>query len=171
MPIEESTAEAASSSSWHSIRPWSPPLSLSVREITSVSATFILSATFHDINGEGDPTLASLGITEDEPNDGEEEVVDEDNSESPGPKKASLVSGALAGGLSVDIDGAPWRRVLIRIDDKADEAVIIIYGLMPGRQYDIDLELVQGGQKNSIRRQVVTEGQCSYERCCFIQLI
>ena len=32
---------------WHSVRPWHPTLSLSVREITSVSVTFILSSPSH----------------------------------------------------------------------------------------------------------------------------
>lgn len=122
-------------------------MTLSVREITPVSVTFILSATS---SGDTDPLLACLGIENQEADDGVE--IDENES-----KKSSIVSAALAGGLSVEVDRSAWRRVFIRIDDKADEAVIIIYGLMPGRQYDVDLELVQGGHKNNIRRRVVTE--------------
>jgi hypothetical protein len=141
---------------WHSIRPWIPPLSLTVREITSVSVTFILSATYPAT----DPTLASLGLSLDD--EDEDPTEDYDGGLESAERKAkanSVVSRALARGLSVDVDGSPWRRVIIRIDDKVDEAVIIVYGLMPGRQYDIDLELVQGGQKNSIRKHVVTEGE------------
>ncbi|KAK0204104.1 hypothetical protein DFS33DRAFT_1384361 [Desarmillaria ectypa] len=141
------SSETTNSAGWHSIRPWIPPLTLSVREITSVSVTFILSATS---TGDTDPLLARLGIEAQEPDD----AVEMDDNEL---KKPSIVSAALAGGLSVEVDRSAWRRVFIRIDDKADEAVIIIYGLMPGRQYDVDLELVQGGHKNNIRRQVVTE--------------
>ncbi|PBK70769.1 hypothetical protein ARMSODRAFT_1017553 [Armillaria solidipes] len=141
------SSEATNSAGWHSIRPWIPPLTLSVREITSVSVTFILSATS---SGDTDPLLACLGIEAQETEDGVE--IEENEL-----KKPSIVSAALAGGLSVEVDRSAWRRVFIRIDDKADEAVIIIYGLMPGRQYDVDLELVQGGHKNNIRRQVVTE--------------
>ncbi len=141
------SSEATNSAGWHSIRPWIPPLTLSVREITSVSVTFILSATS---SGDTDPLLACLGIEAQETEDG---VEIEENER----KKPLIVSAALAGGLSVEVDRSAWRRVFIRIDDKADEAVIIIYGLMPGRQYDVDLELVQGGHKNNIRRQVVTE--------------
>ncbi|KAK0482238.1 hypothetical protein IW261DRAFT_1417843 [Armillaria novae-zelandiae] len=141
------SSEATNSTGWHSIRPWIPPLTLSVREITSVSVTFILSATS---SGDTDPLLACLGIEAQETEDGGETEENE-------LKKPSIVSSALAGGLSVEVDRSAWRRVFIRIDDKADEAVIIIYGLMPGRQYDVDLELVQGGHKNNIRRQVVTE--------------
>jgi predicted nucleic acid-binding Zn-ribbon protein len=131
-----------------------PPLSLAVREITSVSVTFALAAASSD----GDPSLASLGIIEEAV---EAEHV-EDAQETQDTKKSgrrSLVSGALASGLSVEVDGQPWRRVLIRVDDKNDEAVIVIYGLMPGRQYDIILALVRAGQKNSLHRQVLTEGK------------
>jgi hypothetical protein len=86
-----------------------------------------------------------------------------DNADSVHPKKKSVISDALARGLSVNVNGSNWQRVFIRIDDTADEAVIIIYGLMPGRQYDIDLALVQGEQ-NKIRRQVVTQGARSRNR-------
>ncbi|KAJ7576811.1 hypothetical protein C8J56DRAFT_899427 [Mycena floridula] len=148
------------SSVWHSIRPWMPPpLSLSVKEITSVSTTFVLSARVSDLT-ESDPILASLGIGEDDLHDeepDEEDDDDEGSSDSPESRKPSFVATALAGGLSVEVDSTPWRRVLIRVDEKSDEAVIIIYGLLPGRQYDIDLELVQGSHKSSTRKQVVTE--------------
>ncbi|KAK7439341.1 hypothetical protein VKT23_017567 [Stygiomarasmius scandens] len=144
---------------WSSIRPWIPPLTLSVREITSVSVTFVLSAATAD---DSELSLAALGLSADDIHDHEDELDTNDdenasNSDSDVKKTPSIVSSALAGGLSVEVDRASWRRVLIKIDDKADEAVIVVYGLMPGRQYDIDLELVQGGQTNSIRHQVTTE--------------
>lgn len=141
---------AASEAVWHSIRPWLPPLSLSVREITSVSVTFILSSTHSHL--PDDPSLTSLGLDDDPA------LSDEDDEEDR-KVKPFVVASALTKGLSVEIDNASWRRVIIKIDDKVDEAVIIIYGLMPGRQYDIDMALVQDGRKNSIRKQVVTEGQ------------
>ncbi len=134
-------------SEWHSVRPWSPRLSLSVREITSVSATFILSSTFSD-RGEQDLLLESLGIGPDD--EFEEPIVDVDDGR-------AIISDALAKGLSVNVNGNPWSKVIFHIDDKSDEAIIIIYALMPGRQYDIDLGLVNGGQ--SLRSQVVTEGE------------
>ncbi|KAK7036612.1 hypothetical protein VNI00_011545 [Paramarasmius palmivorus] len=141
---------------WTAIRPWIPPLSLSVREITSVSVTFILSASSTPL--AGDPDLAALGLSiEDSSRTEEDDDEDGDsttNSESETKKSPSIVSRALAGGLSVEVDRAAWRRVFIRIDDKADEAVIIVYGLMPGRQYDVDLELVQG---QTMSRQVITQ--------------
>ncbi|KAJ7857295.1 hypothetical protein B0H14DRAFT_3085241 [Mycena olivaceomarginata] len=135
-------------SEWHTIRPGKPPLSLSVREITSVSVTFILSSTFSDFGAEAEPFLASLGLT------AEDNDNDEDDRE---PKKPSVISEVLAKGLSVNVNSATWKNVYIHIDEKTDEAVIIIYNLMPGKKYDIDLGLVQGGRSNNIRRQVVTD--------------
>ncbi|KAJ7096687.1 hypothetical protein B0H15DRAFT_880161 [Mycena belliarum] len=144
-------------SEWHTIRPGKPPLSLSVREITSVSVTFILSSTFSDFGAEAEPFLASLGIAIEDEND--EDVADDetDDSVSAEQKKLSVISEVLAKGLSVNVNSATWKGVYIRIDDKTDEAVIIIYGLLPGKKYDIDLGLVQGGQSNNIRRQVITD--------------
>ncbi|THV07095.1 hypothetical protein K435DRAFT_788866 [Dendrothele bispora CBS 962.96] len=149
---------------WSSIRPWIPPLTLSVKEITSVSVTFLLSAATSDSHLDSDLSLAAFGLSTDDIHEDEDEDDldtndDEDtsNSETDVKKTPSIVSSALAGGLSVEVDRASWRRVFIKIDDKADEAVIIVYALMPGRQYDIDLELVQGGESNSIRHQVTTE--------------
>ncbi|KAJ3811688.1 hypothetical protein F5876DRAFT_39127 [Lentinula aff. lateritia] len=147
-------------SRWSSIRPWIPPLSLSVREITSVSVTFVLSAVTSDQNSETDLSLAGLGLSAEDMLDDEDVADDEDTSTSEldAKKPLSVVSSALNGGLSVEVDRSSWRRVFIRIDDKADEAVIIVYGLLPGRQYEIVLELVQGGHTNSIRQRVTTEG-------------
>ncbi|GAV99668.1 hypothetical protein LENED_001141 [Lentinula edodes] len=144
---------------WSSIRPWIPPLSLSVREITSVSVTFVLSAATSDQNSETELSLADLGLSAEDMHEDEDVADDEDTSTSEldAKKPLSMVSSALNGGLSVEVDRSSWRRVFIRIDDKADEAVIIVYGLLPGRQYEIVLELVQGGHTNSIRQQVTTE--------------
>ncbi|KAG6841515.1 hypothetical protein C0991_010129 [Blastosporella zonata] len=134
------------SSSWHSIRPWSPPLSLSVREITSVSVTFILSSNLHDVNED-------LGFT-----GGDNDSTDETgSSHAVELKKKFIISDALAKGLSVDVNGSPWQRVFIRIEDGADDAVIIIYGLMPGREYDVQLGLMHGDSNGTIRQQVTTE--------------
>jgi hypothetical protein len=143
-------------SQWQSIRPWSPRLSLSIREITSVSVTFILASTLTGANGEPELFLASLGLVADD--DDAQAHDDDDDDGFMDNKKEAIISNALAKGFSINVNGVPWQRVLIRIDDKTDEAVIIIYGLMPGRQYDVDLGLVQGGQNSSIRRHVTTEG-------------
>lgn len=108
------------SSEWHSIRPWTPPLSLSVREITSVSATFILSSALSDFNGQPEPLLVSLGLSAEDYNDDDEDGDDDSDefSSAEQKKKNSIISDALAKGLSVNVNSLPWQRVLIRLDDK-----------------------------------------------------
>ncbi|KAG1840825.1 hypothetical protein DFJ58DRAFT_857776 [Suillus subalutaceus] len=169
------TDQPSNTSSWHSIRPWTPHLILSVREITSVSATFILSST---LSPQSEPALnvdhessipattnTNINADPDANPDIETEVEveldgelgGETEGDTVGDTARGIISEALSTGLSVSVNGSPWQRVLIRLLDPVDEAVIIIYGLMPGRQYDIDLGLVQDGLASSIRRQVVTE--------------
>ncbi|EDR04664.1 uncharacterized protein LACBIDRAFT_304417 [Laccaria bicolor S238N-H82] len=148
-------------STWNSITPWSPQLNLSVREITSVSATFILSS---DLNGEFDISLASIGFTAAADDDDDDEDQASSSSKPDFTRKGpSIITEALAKGLSVTVNATPWQRVFIRIDDKVDEAVIIIYGLMPGRQYDIDLAVVQAGKQSTLRQQVITEDDSDHD--------
>lgn len=112
-------------SRWQSIRPWHPRLSLSVTEITSVSATFLISSLTSNI------------------------IHDPDND------TPTSNTGTLSKGVSVKVNGNPWRKCLARLSDDADEAMIIIYGLMPGRPYDIELGLIPGDEK--LKHQIVTE--------------
>ncbi|CCM00719.1 uncharacterized protein FIBRA_02759 [Fibroporia radiculosa] len=134
-------------SEWHAIRPWRPTLALSVREITSVSVTFILASPYtstsdptpHDRRSSSDALFANREDNEEEEEEGH---------------KAQIVSEILSQGLSVNVNGIPWQRVLIRIDDATDEAVIILFGLMPGRQYDVELGVVAG--LGLVRGQITT---------------
>ena len=169
----------ATTTQWQIIRPWAPSLRLAVREITSVSATFILSSTLSD--RESDPSLASRGlIAAAEESDLQEtepvasssaisfsscNTTIEESQKSP---TRSLIADALANGLSVTVNGSPWPRAFIRIDDQLDEAVIIVYALMPGRQYDVEFGLISNDQQSSdsndattphLNSQVTTEGE------------
>lgn len=151
-----STAEPTSG--WHSIRPWNARLSLYVREITSVSVTFIL-AVEPTRESDVEPSLAVLGFNGGENDDGDDgrggKAANDEPSTSTKPR--SLITEKLANGLRVNVNEVNWQRVFIRAEEKADEAIIIIYGLMPGRQYDIDLAVVQPGQQQQhLRRQVLT---------------
>lgn len=155
-----------SSSQWHSIRPWRPTLSLSVREITSVSATFMLSSPL----ASGGDVTTNDG-TEDE-DDTDEDIMESDvvlegeegrrsnggvgaaNKSQQQPRQTQIVNDALSKGLSVKVNGTPWQRVLMKVDDEADEAVIILFGLMPGRQYDVELGIVPG--ESNLRSQITT---------------
>ena len=133
-------------SEWYTIRPWTPHLTLAVREITSVSATFILSSsldTRHTADDEPEPELSG--------------DTSNDTSNDYALDSRGIIADAMSHGLSVDVNGSNWQRVILRMNDHADEAIIVIYGLHPGRQYDIDLALVSGG---TMRKQVTTEGEC-----------
>lgn len=148
------------SSQWHAIRPWRPTLSLSVREITSVSATFNLSSPLAanashsdsslDNDDEPDRTLDNDQLRQDNNNN----APTASDSTSRGGRQSQIISDALSKGLSVKVNGTPWQRVLMKIDDEVDEAVIILFGLMPSRQYDVELGIVPG--ENAIRGQITT---------------
>ena len=116
-------------SKWHFIRPWHPRLSLFVKEITSVSATFVI--------------VSLAGRDHFEPDDGPASTSSQ-----------SVVPDPLSKGVSVKVNGTPWPKCLARLSDNADEAMIIVYGLMPGRHYDIELGLIAG---EKLRGRIVTE--------------
>ena len=135
-------------SEWHAIRPWRPTLTLTVRELTSVSVTFILSSLFTGTDPSNpEPSLASLGLTSGDDDDHDSSL-----------DANQIVSDVLAKGLSVKVNGIPWQRVLMRVDEESDEAVIILFGLMPGRQYDVELGILRG--ESSLRSQITT-GTCA----------
>jgi hypothetical protein len=119
---------------WHSIRPWHPRLALSVTEITSVSATFLISSLSSNILRHHDDF---------EPDDDDD--IPTHNTD------------ALSQGISVKVNGTPWRKCLPRLADDADEATIIIHGLLPGRHYDIELGIIPGDEK--LKGQIVTESE------------
>ncbi|KAI0264662.1 hypothetical protein BC834DRAFT_1033452 [Gloeopeniophorella convolvens] len=131
--------DPGSPSKWQSIRPWRPRFSLSVREITSVSATFVISSL------SSQPSL-SLLLPDDD--------YDPDDASA---TKATqpVITDTLSKGVSVKVNGTPWQKCLARLDDDADEAMIIIYGLMPGRNYDIELGVIPGDEK--LKGRIVTE--------------
>ncbi|KAH8993615.1 hypothetical protein EDB86DRAFT_2928864 [Lactarius hatsudake] len=118
-------------SKWHFIRPWHPRLSLFVKEITSVSATFVI--------------VSLAGRDHFEPDDGPTSTSNQ----------SVVVPDPLSKGVSVKVNGTPWPKCLARLSDNSDEAMIIVYGLMPGRHYDIELGLIAG---EKLRGQIVTEG-------------
>jgi len=137
-----------STDQWHSIRPWIHRFSLSVNQVSSVSATLTLKSAL--TTKPLDPALESL--VEDER---------DDPTEHPEPRTRShAVSDALTQGLSVKVNSSPWQRVLLRVHEESDEAIIIIFGLMPGRQYDIELGITH--RQELLRSQVTTSNGCGY---------
>lgn len=171
---------AATTPQWQIIRPWAPSLRLAVREITSVSATFILSSSLSE--RESNPSLASRGLIaaaeesdlqETEPVASSSAIPSSLNSITHGESRKSqtrsfIADALVANGLSVTVNGSPWPRAFIRINEQSDEAVIIVYALMPGRQYDVELGLIPNDQQSSdnndatthhLNSQITTEGE------------
>ncbi|KAL4068615.1 hypothetical protein V8B97DRAFT_2008880 [Scleroderma yunnanense] len=132
------------SSVWHAIRPWTPHLTLAVREITSVSATFILSSALDS------RAAMSSSI------DGTETELILDRGPSVSPSSTPSVSSSTVPvvdtrrpvladtDLTVVVNGSTWQRFIMRMHDTVDEAIVLIHGLHPGRQYDIDFALGGG---------------------------
>jgi hypothetical protein len=112
--------EPSSPTKWQSIRPWNPRLSLAVREITSVSATFVLTSLSASTN------LSAVIL------DGE----DDDGQDADDPAQLSGAQGASdaqAKGLSVKVNGSSWDCVHALVDDEADDE--IEFGIVPGEDH------------------------------------
>ncbi|PIL27696.1 hypothetical protein GSI_10849 [Ganoderma sinense ZZ0214-1] len=139
----------AEHASWHTIRPGHPSLCLSVREITSVSVTFVLSSPYsaHD----PDVSLSSLGLSSDD--DEDEASTSRPSASFPDTQRPPTVTDIISNGFSVKVNGTPWRKVIVK-DDVADEAIIIVHGLMPARQYDVELGIMPG--ESTVRGQITT---------------
>ncbi|KAH7104991.1 hypothetical protein BKA62DRAFT_432217 [Auriculariales sp. MPI-PUGE-AT-0066] len=50
----------------------------------------------------------------------------------------------LANGVAVTINDQNWQRVVMHIDEAANEAIVLVFGLMPGHHYDIELRVDAG---------------------------
>ncbi|KAF8589077.1 hypothetical protein K439DRAFT_462541 [Ramaria rubella] len=111
-------------SEWHAIRPWSRRISLQVREVTSVSVTFILKSSMGASRSEA---LAAMGVDSDE----EEDIG-----------RMPTISDALGRGLAVKVNGNHWQRVVVHVDEDEEEAIVIVYGLLPRKKYEIGLGIV-----------------------------
>ena len=141
---------AQSGDHWHSIRPWIHRLALSVSQVSSVSATFTLKSAL--TTKPLDPALEAILV-------GERDDAPCPSTEHPDPSTRSCaVSDALAQGLSVKVNSSPWQRVVLRVDEESDEAIIIVFGLMPGRQYDVELGITH--RQGSLRSQITTGDAC-----------
>ncbi|KAI6104400.1 hypothetical protein F5141DRAFT_1129723 [Pisolithus sp. B1] len=148
------------SSMWHAIRPWTPHLTLAVREITSVSVTFILSsvldARVSAASASTDGADAEQTFDQVSSSSGSASVITATSSAavSPVDSHRPVLADILTQELSVDVNGSSWKHFIVHVPEATDEAIILIYSLHPGRQYDIDIALVGGGMVG--RRMVVT---------------
>ena len=131
-----------SNSHWQTIRPWTNRISLQVKELTSISATFLLTSV--------SPGLDTALSSSDEPQPSHANTT-----------QASTSTGlprslreTLRRGLTVKLNGAPWPKVVPHIEDDDSEAIIILYGLLPARTYDIELSIAP--DEEPLRNQIAT---------------
>jgi len=55
------------------------------------------------------------------------------------------MSQTLTNGLAISLNSVPWQKVLVHIDEETDdEAIVVLYGLFPGRRYDVEVGIVRG---------------------------
>ena len=140
---------------WHSIRPWIHRFALSVNQVSSVSATFTLKPAL--ATKPLDPPLDSLFKDE------EDDSTCASSTRTDSFTRSRTVSDALAQGLSVKVNSSPWQRVLLRVDEEFDEAIIIVFGLIPGKQYDVELGITH--PQEALRSRITTDGPCK----CFLR--
>jgi hypothetical protein len=112
---------------WETIRPWTDRLSIQVKDLTSISATFILSSAVAG-SDEVDGELATLH-------------PEESASIKYGPTKS--IGEALSRGFHVKVNGNNWNNYFVNVEEDESEAVIILYGLRPGKQYEVELTIEQ----------------------------
>ncbi|PVG00794.1 hypothetical protein CPB86DRAFT_871643 [Serendipita vermifera] len=123
---------------WETIRPWTDRLSIQVKDLTSISATFILSSAIAGID-EVDGELATLH-------------AEESASIKYGPTKS--IGEALSRGFHVKVNGNNWNNCFVNVEPDESEAVIILYGLRPGKQYEVELTIEQ--DQTSLRKDFTT---------------
>ena len=154
MPVPDSTTV------WHAIRPWTPRFSLVVREVTSVSATFVLTPAGNANASDSSKSTGKNGIDGSTLDDAlHANGTNADSSSSSA--MPNIVSEAFNRGLTVTVNGAQWKRVLMRMDEAHGEAVIVLFGLMPARQYDVELGIVLGETEGEevVHSRMVTQAQ------------
>jgi hypothetical protein len=125
-------------SGWETIRPWTNRIAIQVKELTSISATFILSsATATDAD---DGELAALHVAD----------------HTPQPSQKS-VGETLNQGFTIKVNNGSWNNYFLSVeedDGHGSEAVIILHGLRPGRHYEVELTLEQ--DENALRKDFAT---------------
>ena len=131
-----------SNNHWQTIRPWTNRISLQVKELTSISATFLLTSVSPGL----DTTLSSS----DEP----QSIHANPAQESTPTDLPRSLREILRRGLTVKVNGTPWPKVVPHIEDDDSEAIIILYGFLPARTYDIELSIAP--DEEPLRKQIET---------------
>ncbi|KAG8797633.1 hypothetical protein FRC17_007691, partial [Serendipita sp. 399] len=130
---------------WQTIRPWVDRVSIQVKELTSVSATFLLAPASAADEEDIDQHLAALQVVESESSSS--------NSSSAHPSQKSIRS-ILSRGFTLKVNSAGWNNYFLNVEEDESEAVMILYGLRPGRQYEVEFTIEQ--EESPLRKDIVT---------------
>lgn len=136
-----------STSGWETIRPWTNRIAIQVKELTSISATFILSSATAADAADGE--LAALHTAE------------------PGPQRLQKSVGEiLTRGFTIKVNNGAWNNYFLNVEEDGSEAVIILHGLRPARQYEVELTLEQ--DESALKKDFAT---LDNESTCFAMVV
>lgn len=134
------TSSSSSQPHWETIRPWLDRLSMQIKDLTSISATFVLTSATHEDSDE----WPSNGIIE---SSLFKASVPVQGCSKHGGDAFKLnrkpISPILDRGFTIKVNGLEWTNYFVNVEDDGDEAVIILYGLRPGRSYDVEFVIEQ----------------------------
>jgi hypothetical protein len=106
-----------------------------VKEITSVSATFLLSTRSED-SEDPHPHEPHLQVSSRD----DDSIFHDDI---PSPSDVLLHGRELA----VKVNGQPWHKIFPAVSDDGEDATIVLYGLMPGRHYEVELNVLSNNKE------------------------
>lgn len=74
-------------------------------------------------------------------------------------ESTSAMTKIFESGVSVAVNGLPWSHVVMG-DRGPDEAVIVVFGLLPGREYEMEMSVgsKDGSKSVAVKGTVCTEG-------------
>lgn len=77
------------------------------------------------------------------------DLLQSTRSSTAGNKLPSTISKTFNSGVSVVLNGSPWSQVVMG-DKGPDEAVIVVYGLKPGQEYELELTVGEAAQDEDV---------------------
>lgn len=110
-------------------------MAIQVKELTSISATFVLSSATAADTGDGE--LAALHVSEHIPQPSQKPVGE-----------------ILTRGFTVKVNNGSWNNYFLSVEEDGSEAVIILHGLRPGRHYEVEITLEQ--DESALRKDFAT---------------
>lgn len=139
-----------SPSQWHQINPSTRPLNLQILELTPLSLTLSLA-----LLGPG-KQLRGLKSQPKRRRRSDDEVSEEQEPVS----TAGSFKHLLSHGVVVTVNGQAWSRIVAHVAEapeeqslQKDRAVVVVYGLLPGVEYEVELRVVGlplGGSEDEV---------------------